>query len=97
MLLGSVPRSIEDPINTNKSNVVGFLNMLVAARDSNVKIFCICFKVALFMATPASLPKVECKIGSPLSPYAVSKYVNELYASNFASHYGLKGDWTSIF
>lgn len=87
--LGSVPRSIEDPINTNKSNVVGFLNMLVAARDSNVKSFVYASSSSVY-GDSASLPKVECKIGSPLSPYAVSKYVNELYASNFAKHYGLK-------
>ena len=87
--LGSVPRSIEDPANTNKSNVVGFLNMLVAARDSKVKSFVYASSSSVY-GDSKSLPKIECKIGSPLSPYAVSKYVNELYASNFASHYGLK-------
>ena len=87
--LGSVPRSIEDPINTNKSNVEGFLNLLTAARDSKVKSFVYASSSSVY-GDSVSMPKVEYKIGSPLSPYAVSKYVNELYASNFARHFGLK-------
>jgi UDP-N-acetylglucosamine 4-epimerase len=87
--LGSVPRSIEDPINTNKSNIEGFLNMLVAARDAKVK----CFVYAASSSTygdHTDLPKVEDKIGRPLSPYAVTKLVNELYADVFGRTYGLK-------
>ncbi|HSH92611.1 MAG TPA: NAD-dependent epimerase/dehydratase family protein, partial [Roseimicrobium sp.] len=77
--LGSVPRSIEDPILTNASNVSGFLNMLVASRDSYVKRFVYAASSSTYGDQP-DLPKVEAIIGRPLSPYAVTKYVNELYA-----------------
>lgn len=87
--LGSVPRSIEDPLLTNESNVNGFLNMLVAARDSAVKRFVYAASSSTYGDHPA-LPKVEDTIGSPLSPYAVTKYVNELYGDVFASAYGFK-------
>jgi len=86
--LGSVPRSIEDPINTNASNIDGFLNMLVAARDAKVKNFVFAASSSTYGDHPA-LPKVEDQIGKPLSPYAVTKYVNELYADVFARTYGL--------
>lgn len=86
--LGSVPRSINDPITTNAVNVSGFLNMLVAARDSNVKSFTYAASSSTYGDHPA-LPKVEENIGKPLSPYAVSKYVNELYSDVFAKSYGL--------
>jgi UDP-N-acetylglucosamine 4-epimerase len=86
--LGSVPRSIEDPINTNASNIDGFLNMLVAARDAKVKRFVFAASSSTYGDHPA-LPKVEDQIGKPLSPYAVTKYVNELYADVFARTYGL--------
>lgn len=86
--LGSVPRSIEDPINTNASNIDGFLNMLVAARDAKVKNFIFAASSSTYGDHPA-LPKVEDQIGKPLSPYAVTKYVNELYADVFARTYGL--------
>lgn len=86
--LGSVPRSLEDPIATNASNVDGFLNMLVAARDAGVKSFTYAASSATYGDHPG-LPKVEEQIGRPLSPYAVSKYVNELYADTFARNYGL--------
>lgn len=85
--LGSVPRSIKDPIITNDSNVSGFLNMLVAARDSKVKRFVYAASSSTYGDHPG-LPKVEDQIGKPLSPYAVSKYVNELYADVFAKTYG---------
>ncbi len=85
--LGSVPNSIADPIRTDQSNVSGFLNMLVAARDSGVKRFVYASSSAVYGDSPG-LPKVEKEIGNPLSPYAVSKYVNELYAHVFASNYG---------
>lgn len=87
--LGSVPRSIDDPINTNKSNIDGFLNMLVAAKDAKVDSFTYAASSSTYGDHPA-LPKVEENIGSPLSPYAVTKYVNELYASVFARVYGFK-------
>ena len=87
--LGSVPRSIEDPITTNECNITGFLNMLVAARDANVKRFVYAASSSTYGDHP-DLPKVENKIGNPLSPYAVTKYVNELYASVFAINYGFK-------
>jgi len=87
--LGSVPRSIEDPILTNKANIDGFLNMLVAARDADVKRFVYAASSSTYGDHP-DLPKVEDKIGNPLSPYAVTKYVNELYAKVFASTYGFK-------
>jgi UDP-N-acetylglucosamine 4-epimerase len=87
--LGSVPRSLEDPISTNASNVSGFLNMLVAARDAKVKRFVYAASSSTYGDHPA-LPKVEDKIGKPLSPYAVTKYVNELYADVFSRSYGLQ-------
>jgi UDP-N-acetylglucosamine/UDP-N-acetylgalactosamine 4-epimerase len=87
--LGSVPRSIEDPINTNRANIDGFLNMLVASKDSNVKRFVYAASSSTYGDHP-DLPKVEDKIGSPLSPYAVTKVVNELYAQVFAKTYGFK-------
>lgn len=85
--LGSVPRSLEDPILTNASNVTGFLNMLVASRDAQVKRFVYAASSSTYGDHPG-LPKVESEIGSPLSPYAVTKYVNELYANVFARCYG---------
>lgn len=85
--LGSVPRSINDPVTTNAVNIDGFLNMLVAARDANVKSFTYAASSSTYGDHPA-LPKVEVNIGNPLSPYAVTKYVNELYASVFARTYG---------
>ena len=87
--LGSVPRSIEDPIRTNMANLDGFLNMLVAARDADVKRFVYAASSSTYGDHP-DLPKVEDKIGNPLSPYAVTKVVNELYASVFARTYGFK-------
>jgi len=85
--LGSVPRSIENPITTNETNISGFLNMLVAARDAKVKRFVYAASSSTYGDHPG-LPKVEDKIGKPLSPYAVTKYVNELYADVFARTYG---------
>jgi UDP-N-acetylglucosamine/UDP-N-acetylgalactosamine 4-epimerase len=87
--LGSVQRSIEDPILTNASNVTGFLNMLVAARDARVRRFVYAASSSTYGDHPA-LPKVESVIGNPLSPYAVTKYVNELYADVFARRYGME-------
>lgn len=87
--LGSVPRSIADPITTNAANITGFLNMLVAARDANVSSFTYAASSSTYGDHPA-LPKVEENIGNPLSPYAVTKYVNELYAEVFARTYGFK-------
>ncbi|QSG84631.1 NAD-dependent epimerase/dehydratase family protein [Acinetobacter indicus] len=87
--LGSVPRSIADPITTNAANITGFLNMLVAARDANVSSFTYAASSSTYGDHPA-LPKVEENIGNPLSPYAVTKYVNELYADVFARTYGFK-------
>ncbi len=87
--LGSVPRSIEDPINTNRANIDGFLNMLVASKDANVKRFVYAASSSTYGDHP-DLPKIEDKIGSPLSPYAVTKVVNELYAQVFAKTYGFK-------
>ena len=87
--LGSVPRSIEDPINTNKANIDGFLNMLVSSRDAKVKRFVYAASSSTYGDHPG-LPKVEGEIGAPLSPYAVTKVVNELYASVFAKTYGFK-------
>jgi len=87
--LGSVPRSIEDPINTNRANIDGFLNMLVASKDAKVKRFVYAASSSTYGDHP-DLPKVEDKIGNPLSPYAVTKVVNELYASVFAKTYGFK-------
>ncbi|MDO8651334.1 MAG: NAD-dependent epimerase/dehydratase family protein [Undibacterium sp.] len=86
--LGSVPRSIEDPILTNANNVTGFLNMLTAARDARVKRFVYAASSSTYGDHP-DLPKIESVIGKPLSPYAVTKYVNELYADVFARCYGL--------
>lgn len=85
--LGSVPRSLADPITTNAANVTGFLNMLVAARDAKVQSFTYAASSSTYGDHPA-LPKVEENIGKPLSPYAVTKYVNELYADVFARSYG---------
>lgn len=85
--LGSVPRSLADPITTNGSNITGFLNMLVAARDAQVKSFTYAASSSTYGDHP-SLPKVEDNIGKPLSPYAVTKYVNELYADVFSKCYG---------
>jgi UDP-N-acetylglucosamine 4-epimerase len=85
--LGSVPRSIENPIATNETNTSGFLNMLVAARDADIKSFVYAASSSTYGDHPG-LPKVEEKIGKPLSPYAVTKYVNELYADVFAKTYG---------
>lgn len=86
--LGSVPRSIADPITSNAVNVSGFLNMLVASRDAGVKRFVYAASSSTY-GDSESLPKVEDIIGKPLSPYAITKYVNELYADNFKRTYGL--------
>ena len=85
--LGSVPRSLEDPLLTNSTNITGFLNMLVAARDAKVKSFTYAASSSTYGDHPG-LPKVEDTIGKPLSPYAVTKYVNEIYADVFARCYG---------
>lgn len=85
--LGSVPRSIEDPITTNQANIVGFLNMMVASKEEGVTSFTYAASSSTYGDHPA-LPKVEENIGKPLSPYAVTKYVNELYADVFAKTYG---------
>lgn len=87
--LGSVPRSINDPITTNASNIGGFLNMLVAARDEKAKRFIYAASSSTY-GDSKTLPKVEHLIGRPLSPYAVTKYVNELYANVFTQLYGLE-------
>ena len=87
--LGSVPRSIKDPITTNDVNIGGFLNMLVAARDNKVKRFIYAASSSTYGDSP-TLPKVEDKIGKPLSPYAITKYVNELYADIFSKTYGME-------
>jgi UDP-N-acetylglucosamine 4-epimerase len=87
--LGSVPRSIADPIASNESNVTGFLNMLVATRDAGVQRFVYAASSSTYGDHPG-LPKVEDTIGKPLSPYAVTKYVNELYADVFARTYGME-------
>ncbi|WP_439474435.1 SDR family oxidoreductase [Algoriphagus formosus] len=86
--LGSVPRSINDPITTNEVNISGFLNMLVAARDNGVKRFIYAASSSTY-GDSKELPKVEDRIGKPLSPYAITKYVNELYADIFHKTYGL--------
>ncbi len=86
--LGSVPRSLKDPITTNEVNVSGFLNMLVAARDAKVKRFVYAASSSTY-GDSGKLPKVEDVIGNPLSPYAITKYVNELYADIFKSAYDL--------
>lgn len=87
--LGSVPRSIEDPLSTHGANVDGFVNMLVAARDAGVQRFVYASSSSVYGDHPG-LPKVEGEIGTPLSPYAVSKRVDELYARTFQDHYGLE-------
>jgi UDP-N-acetylglucosamine 4-epimerase len=87
--LGSVPRSIKDPITSNDVNVSGFLNMLVAARDNGVKRFVFAASSSTY-GDSESMPKVEDLIGKPLSPYAITKYVNELYADIFSKTYGLE-------
>lgn len=87
--LGSVPRSIKDPITSNEVNVSGFLNMLVASRDAGVKRFIYAASSSTY-GDSASLPKVEHVIGKPLSPYAITKYVNELYADVFSRTYGME-------
>jgi len=87
--LGSVPRSITDPIMTNSANITGFLNMLQAAKEAKVKSFTYAASSSTYGDHPA-LPKIEENIGNPLSPYAVTKYVNELYAGVYARTYGFK-------
>lgn len=87
--LGSVPRSLADPITSNAANITGFLNMLVAARDAKVQSFVYAASSSTYGDHPA-LPKVEDRIGKPLSPYAVTKYVNELYGEVFARSYGFE-------
>lgn len=87
--LGSVPRSINDPITTNDVNVSGFLNMLVASRDAKIKRFVYAASSSTY-GDSEGLPKVEDVIGKPLSPYAITKYVNELYAEIFSKTYGLE-------
>lgn len=87
--LGSVPRSIDDPITTNEVNVSGFLNMLVAARDAKVKRFIYAASSSTY-GDSESLPKVEEVIGRPLSPYAITKFINELYADVFSKVYGIE-------
>ena len=87
--LGSVPRSINDPIASNEVNVSGFLNMLVASKNAGVKRFVYAASSSTY-GNSESLPKVEDKIGKPLSPYAITKYVNELYAEIFSNSYGLE-------
>ncbi|MFT6243320.1 MAG: UDP-N-acetylglucosamine 4-epimerase [Salibacteraceae bacterium] len=87
--LGSVPRSLNDPISTNEVNVSGFLNVLVAARDANVKRFVYAASSSTY-GDSQELPKTEENIGKPLSPYAVTKYVNELYAHVFGLNYGMQ-------
>ncbi|WP_304502829.1 NAD-dependent epimerase/dehydratase family protein [Chromobacterium sp. Beijing] len=89
--LGSVPRSLADPITSNSTNITGFLHMLVAAKDANAKSFTYAASSSTYGDHPA-LPKIEENIGKPLSPYAVTKYVNELYADVFARSY----DFTTI-
>jgi UDP-N-acetylglucosamine 4-epimerase len=86
--LGSVPRSIKDPITTTDVNIGGFVKMLFAAKESGIKRFVYAASSSTY-GDHAGLPKVEDKIGSPLSPYAITKYVDELYASNFAKSYGI--------
>lgn len=87
--LGSVPRSIEDPITTNQANINGFLNMLVAAKEEQVRSFTFAASSSTY-GDQKDLPKIEERIGNPLSPYAVTKYVNELYADVFARTYGFR-------
>lgn len=87
--LGSVPRSIADPINTNANNIDGFLNMLVAARDEGIKRFVYAASSSTY-GDSKELPKIEHTIGRPLSPYAITKFVNELYANVFSDLYGIE-------
>ena len=87
--LGSVPRSIKDPITTNEVNITGFLNMLVASRENKVKRFIYAASSSTY-GDSKNLPKIENEIGNPLSPYAITKYVNELYAQNFFKLYNLQ-------
>jgi UDP-N-acetylglucosamine/UDP-N-acetyl-alpha-D-glucosaminouronate 4-epimerase len=87
--LGSVPRSINDPANTNSVNIDGFLNILIAARDAKVKRFIYAASSSTY-GDSKKLPKIEEEIGKPLSPYAITKYVNELYADVFAKTYGIQ-------
>ena len=87
--LGSVPRSIKDPITTNEVNIGGFLNMIVAARDAGIKRFVFAASASTY-GDSQSLPKVEDVIGKPLSPYAITKYVDELYADVFSRTYGFE-------
>lgn len=87
--LGSIPRSLENPITTNDVNVGGFLNMLVAARDYKVKRFIFAASSSTY-GDSTELPKIEERIGKPMSPYALTKYVNELYADVFAKTYGME-------
>ncbi|PQJ77751.1 SDR family oxidoreductase [Polaribacter porphyrae] len=87
--LGSVPRSIKDPITSNEVNINGFLNMLVASRDNKVKRFVYAASSSTY-GDSSSLPKIEDVIGKPLSPYAITKYVNELYADVFSKTYGIE-------
>jgi UDP-N-acetylglucosamine 4-epimerase len=87
--LGSVPRSMADPLNTHRANATGFLNMLVAAKEAGVQRFVYAASSSTYGDSP-TLPKVEDKIGRPLSPYAVTKYLNELYADVFGRCYGLQ-------
>ena len=94
--LGSVPRSIADPVLTNSANITGFLNMLVAAKDAQVSTFVYAASSSTYGDHPA-LPKVEENIGKPLSPYAVTKYVNELYADVFNKTYGLNATGLRYF
>ena len=91
-----MPRSLADPIATNATNVTGFLNMLVAARDAKVRRFVYASSSSTYGDHPA-LPKVEDAIGKPLSPYAVTKCVNELYAGAFALAYGVRYNRASLF
>ncbi|WP_039792409.1 NAD-dependent epimerase/dehydratase family protein, partial [Pseudomonas agarici] len=86
--LGSVPRSLNDPVSTNATNIDGFLNLLIAAKDAKVKSFIYAASSSTYGDHPG-LPKIEDTIGRPLSPYAVTKYVNELYAEVFARCYGV--------
>lgn len=94
--LGSVPRSIADPIMTNSANITGFLNMLVAAKEAKVETFVYAASSSTYGDHPA-LPKTEDNIGKPLSPYAVTKYVNELYADVFQKTYGLNSTGLRYF
>jgi UDP-N-acetylglucosamine 4-epimerase len=87
--LGSVPRSINDPITTNEVNITGFLNMLIASRDAKIKRFVYAASSSTY-GDSQSLPKIEDQIGKPLSPYAITKYVNELYADVFAKTYQME-------